>query len=83
LTAILWLLGLYFAKIVVAQMIGRRLFASPHGVPHYAATLLAGLVIVIVAINLPWIGWLIGIVLTLLGLGMIVTYVSERSGRTL
>jgi len=83
LTAILWLLGLYFAKIVVAQMIGRRLFASPHGVPHYAATLLAGLVIVIVAINLPWIGWLIGIVLTLLGLGMIVTYLAERSGRTL
>ena len=83
LSAIVWLLGLYFAKIVVAQMIGRRLFASPHGVPHYAATLLAGLVIVIIAINLPWIGWLIGLALTLLGLGMIVTYVSERSGHTL
>ena len=83
LSAIAWLLGLYFAKIVVAQMIGRRLFASPHGVPHYAATLLAGLVIVLVAINLPWIGWLVGLALTLVGLGMIVTYVSERSGRTL
>ena len=83
LTAIVWLFGLYFAKIVVAQTIGRRLFVSPHGVPHYAATLLAGLVVVIVAINLPWVGWLIGIALTLLGLGMIVTYVSERSGRTL
>jgi anti-sigma factor RsiW len=82
-TAILWLLGLYFAKIVVAQMIGRKLFASAHGVPHYAGTLLAGLVMVIIAINLPWIGWLIGLALTLLGLGMIVTYVSERSGRTL
>jgi cytoskeletal protein CcmA (bactofilin family) len=83
LSAIVWLLGLYFAKIVVAQMIGRKLFAAPHGVPHYAATLLAGLVIVFVAINLPWIGWLIGLALTLLGLGMIVTFVSERSGRTL
>jgi anti-sigma factor RsiW len=81
--AILWLLGLYFAKVVVAQLIGRRLFASPHGLPHYAATLLAGLVIVFVAINLPWVGWLIGIALTLLGLGMIVTYVSERLGRPL
>ena len=81
--AILWLLGLYFAKIVVAQMIGRRLFMSPQGVPHYAATLLAGLVIVIIAINLPWVGWLVGVALTLLGLGMIVTYVAERSGRTL
>ena len=82
-TLILWLLGLYLAKIVVAQLIGRKLFASAHGVPHYAATLLAGLVIVFVAINLPWIGWLIGIAVTLLGLGMIVTYVSERSGHTL
>jgi anti-sigma factor RsiW len=80
---ILWLLGLYFAKTVVAQMIGRMLFRAPHGVPHYAATLLAGLVIVIIAINLPWIGWLFWLVLTLVGLGMLVTYVSERSGKTL
>jgi cytoskeletal protein CcmA (bactofilin family) len=83
LTVILWLFGLYFAKVVVAQLIGRRLFASAHGVPHYAATLLAGLVIVFIAINLPWVGWLVGIAITLLGLGMIVAYVSERSGRTL
>jgi cytoskeletal protein CcmA (bactofilin family) len=83
LAAIVWAFGLYFAKIIVAQMIGRRLFVSPQGLPHYAATLLAGLVIVMVAINLPWIGWLIGLALTLLGLGMIVTYVSERSGHTL
>jgi anti-sigma factor RsiW/cytoskeletal protein CcmA (bactofilin family) len=83
LAVILWLLGLYFAKVVVAQLIGRRLFASAHGVPHYAATLLAGLVVVFIAINLPWVGWLFGIAITVLGLGMILTYVSERSGRTL
>jgi len=81
--ATVWLLGLYFGKIVVAQLIGRSLFRSPQGTPHYAATLLAGLVIVIIAINLPWIGWLIGLVMTLLGLGMLVTYVSERAGRSL
>jgi cytoskeletal protein CcmA (bactofilin family) len=81
--AIVWLLGLYFAKTVVAQLIGRTLFRSPHGVPHYAATLLAGLVIVIIAINLPWIGWLVGLVLTLVGLGMLVTYVSARAGRSI
>jgi hypothetical protein len=80
--AILWLLGLYFAKTVVAQTIGRALFRAPHGVPHYAATLLAGLVIVIIAVNLPWVGWLFGLVLTLVGLGMLVNYVSERAGRT-
>jgi cytoskeletal protein CcmA (bactofilin family) len=81
LAVILWLFGLYFSKVVVAQLIGRKLFASAHGVPHYAATLLAGLVLVFIAGNLPWIGWLFGIAITLLGLGMIVTYISERLGR--
>jgi anti-sigma factor RsiW/cytoskeletal protein CcmA (bactofilin family) len=76
---ILWLLGLYFAKTVVAQYIGRSLFNSPRGTPHYAATLLAGLVIVLIAVNLPWIGGLVGLVLTLVGLGMIVAYVYDRN----
>ena len=58
---IVWLLGLYFAKIVAAQLIGRALFKSPLGYPHYAATLVSGLVIVIISINLPWIGWLLGL----------------------
>jgi len=78
-----WLLGLYFAKIIVAQFIGQTLFRSPHGTPHYAATLLAGLVIVLIAVNLPWIGWLAGLVLTLVGLGMLVAYVYERFDRKL
>jgi cytoskeletal protein CcmA (bactofilin family) len=82
--AALWVLGLYFAKTVVAQMIGRQLFKTRDGAtPHFAATLLAGLVIVLIAVNLPWIGWLVGLVLTLIGLGLIVAYLSERSGRSL
>ncbi len=82
--AALWMLGLYFAKTVVAQLIGRQLFKARDGAtPHFAATLLAGLVIVLIAVNLPWIGWLAGLVLTLVGLGMLVAYVSDRSGRTL
>jgi hypothetical protein len=71
---VLWLLGLYFAKIVVAQIIGRSLFKSPAGLPHYAATLIAGLVIVVIAINLPWIGWLVNLVATCVGLGLLVLY---------
>ncbi len=82
--AMLWALGLYFAKTVVAQLIGRQLFKARDGAtPHFAATLLAGLVIVLIAVNLPWIGWLAGLVLTLIGLGLIVAYLSERSGRSL
>jgi cytoskeletal protein CcmA (bactofilin family) len=77
--AITWLLGLYFAKIVVAQHVGRKLFDSPRGTPHYAATLIAGLVIVLIAVNLPWIGGLVSLVLTLVGLGMIVAHLYDRN----
>jgi cytoskeletal protein CcmA (bactofilin family) len=73
LTFLLGAIGLYFSKTIVAQIIGRALFRSPNGPPHYAATLAAGLAIVIVVINLPWIGGFANLVLTLVGLGLIVT----------
>jgi cytoskeletal protein CcmA (bactofilin family) len=73
LTFIVGAIGLYFSKTVVAQIIGRALFRSPTGPPHYAATLAVGLAIVIVVINLPWIGGFANFVLTMVGLGLIVT----------
>jgi anti-sigma factor RsiW len=73
LTFLLGAIALYFSKTVVAQIIGRALFRSPNGPPHYAATLAVGLAIVIVVINLPWIGGFANLVLTLVGLGLIVT----------
>lgn len=73
LTFILGAIALYFSKTVVAQIIGRALFRSPAGPPHFAATLAVGLAIVIVVINLPWIGGFANLVLTLVGLGLIVT----------
>jgi len=77
---IAWCLGLYFAKIVVAQYIGRSLFRSESGAtPHYAATLVAGLVIVLIAVNVPWMGWLAGLLLTLVGLGMLAAHIYERA----
>jgi hypothetical protein len=63
----LWLAGLYLSKIVVAEFVGRSLMHSSGAVP-----LLAGLLIVVVAVNLPWIGGLINFLLVLLGLGAIV-----------
>jgi predicted anti-sigma-YlaC factor YlaD len=72
LTFMLGLIALYFSKAVVAQLIGRALFQGPAGTPHYAATLLAGFVVVIVAINVPYIGGFVNVVLTLVGLGLIV-----------
>ena len=73
LTFMVGAIGLYFGKTVIAQMIGRALFQSPAGPPHYAATLIAGLAIVVIAINLPLVGAIVNFVLTLLGFGMIVT----------
>jgi len=78
LTFIIGAIGLYFGKTVIAQMIGRMLFQSPAGPPHYAATLIAGLAIVIIAINLPIVGGIVNFVLTVLGFGMIVTVLLGR-----
>ena len=78
LTFMLGAIGLYFGKTVIAQLIGRALFQSPAGPPHYAATLIAGLAIVVIAINLPIVGGIVNFVLTLLGFGMIVTVLLGR-----
>ena len=63
----LWIAGLYFSKIVVADFVGRSLMKE-----RGAVSLLAGLFVVIVAVNLPWIGGLINFLLCLMGLGAIV-----------
>jgi hypothetical protein len=36
---------------------------------------------VLIAVNLPWIGWLVGLVLTLVGLGLLVAHVLEGTNR--
>jgi cytoskeletal protein CcmA (bactofilin family) len=77
----LWLVGLYLAKIVLAVFIGRLLFAARGGVePHHAALLLAGLVLVLIVVNLPGIGGFMNFVLTILGLGMLVTWLLQAFG---
>jgi cytoskeletal protein CcmA (bactofilin family) len=78
---VLGALGLYLAKAVVAQIIGTALFRGPRGVPHYAATLLAGLVIVRVAINLPIVGGLANLAMTLVGFGLLVSVAYARLQR--
>jgi Putative zinc-finger len=66
LSLFLWVAGLYLAKIIVAEFVGRSLMKTSGAVP-----LLAGLLLVIVAVDLPWIGGLINFLLCLLGLGAI------------
>lgn len=81
LTFLVGAVGLYFSKAVIAQIIGRGVLSNPASPPHFAATLFVGLVIVIVAINLPWIGGLANLVLTLVGFGVIVSLVLARLNR--
>jgi cytoskeletal protein CcmA (bactofilin family) len=81
LTFLVGAIGLYFSKAVVAQIIGRSVLRNPERPPHFAMTLLVGLAIVIVAINLPWVGGIANLVLTLVGFGIIVSLVMARLNR--
>jgi len=81
LTFVLGAVGLYFSKAVIAQIIGRAVLGNRATTPHYAATLFVGLVIVILAINLPWIGGFTNLVLTLTGFGVIVSLIFARLNR--
>ena len=76
---VLWLLGLYLAKIVVAFLIGRRLFAGQGGPPpHNAALLISGLVVILIAVNIPFVGGIVNILLTIVGLGLLVSSIFGR-----
>ncbi|MCP5183578.1 MAG: zf-HC2 domain-containing protein [Pseudomonadales bacterium] len=66
-----WILALYLAKIVLGATVGRMLLADREGI---MLPLLIGLAIVLVAGNLPWIGGIVGFVLTLVGLGLLAQY---------
>jgi hypothetical protein len=79
-TFVLGAIGLYLSKIVIAQIIGRAAFRAPVP-PHHAATLIAGLVIVVVVINLPFVGGIANFVLTLVGFGIIVSLLLARFNR--
>ena len=78
-TLALWLLGLYIAKIVLAGFLGRALLgAQGEQRPAPALALLAGLVLVLIAVNLPFVGGIINFLLTLLGLGALIMTVYRR-----
>ncbi len=71
---LLWLAGLYLAKVVLAQFIGTRLVEASGGTRHFAVAFAAGLALVILLVNLPFIGGLLNALLTICGLGMLVLF---------
>jgi hypothetical protein len=68
----LWLLGLYLAKIMIAKSIGNAFFGAQAGMFSSALGLFIGTVVVVVAVNLPYIGSILNILLMLIGLGGLV-----------
>lgn len=64
----LWALGIYLAKIPIALFLGRTLL-GPRGAGGPALALLVGLLAVFVAVNLPFVGWIVNLALTLIGVG--------------
>jgi anti-sigma factor RsiW/cytoskeletal protein CcmA (bactofilin family) len=76
-SVVVWLAGLYLAKIMIAEFVGRTLMKNSS-----AVSLLAGIVLVIIAVDLPVLGGLINFLLCLLGLGAIVITVYRSTTRT-
>jgi len=72
---LVWAAGLYLAKIFVAAAIGQMLVAPGSDVKrrnaYFALALLLGLVIIFVAVNLPYVSWLIKLLVLLLGLDLL------------
>ena len=70
----LWGLGIYLAKIPVALFLGRAVL-GPRGVGGPAPALLVGLLAVFVVVNLPFVGWIVNLALTLIGVGGLFAWV--------
>ncbi len=72
-----WISLLFIAKIVLASVIGRLVLERQERGSSLPLTLLAGLGIITVAINIPAIGGVLNFLLTILGAGMIVWLVLD------
>ena len=69
-------LGLYLAKIAVALFLGRT-FVGTSGSGGLFRALVVGLAAVLVAVNLPFVGWIINVTLTLIGTGVLFSSVAD------
>lgn len=67
-----WLVLIYLAKIIVASQVGRLILRNTDRGNSLPLTLGTGLLVVILVINLPGVGGIFNIIMTLVGLGMMV-----------
>ena len=70
--AAVWALGLYVSKIVVAHFLGSALLRpKQQDTGSMALSLLVGLVLVLIAVSLPYVGWAINMLMIIIGTGAI------------
>jgi cytoskeletal protein CcmA (bactofilin family) len=69
-----WIVAIYLSGILVALMLGQHLLrgARANG-GAFALTLLAGLVVLQIAVHLPYVGGVVRFLVILVGLGLLVT----------
>ena len=79
-TIMAWLTAWYLAKIVLAHLIGRSVLAGRSDKPSLVFVLFIGLIIVSIAINLPFLGGVLNLLATILGLGLMAQLWLNRSG---
>jgi cytoskeletal protein CcmA (bactofilin family) len=77
----LWMAALYLSKIVIAAFLGRSLIAGNTGAPSVPLMLLAGLIPVFIAVNLPYVGSVIDFLLVVLGLGTLTVTIYQLTHR--
>lgn len=73
----------YVSKLVVALLVGKAIFESlaPKANAHKIFPLLLGLVIYLLVRAIPFLGWAVGVVVTLIGLGAIWIGLTTGGGR--
>jgi cytoskeletal protein CcmA (bactofilin family) len=73
---VVYLLAIYLAKVFVAALIGKFILGltDKSKPPNMLLATAVGLILILVAINIPYIGYAVSIIINLLGLGSILLY---------
>ena len=78
----LWGAALFLSRIFVALALGQALLRSPPaGTRSFILALLAGLVLVRIAVNLPYLGCVLHFLVIIVGLGLLLAQASHLAGR--
>jgi hypothetical protein len=81
LAALAFGVALYLAKIFVSLSVGRLIAARTDWTPNPYADFFIGLILLTVLELIPYIGWLVRLIIVLLGVGGLILSFSRRNGR--